>query len=847
MADLMQQLEEDDCLTPRQSTTINLEYPSIAVNGTPDSWLSNSLLVPMASNQDEGSVRSNDDTISSLGDSAYDFIDDTSLATTDDEDQSKMTDSVAVAGRSVLEGPENQDLEQTLSADNVQNLSSHDSEQGSVQGADSGSASRQEVNSIEDDSLPPQRQDTDQPSPSNMRSIRFEAFHHEEGIYPLKTSSIPQHLAVSVRQHMLDQKLSSGGPYRVLYVGNLAARERIVTKIGAALASTIKLEASGPSRYSVVPMPSSNGASCWGEPVLLDWSGHEIVVYHCVDASFGRTDSGHDSIDLTMEDNTHVRSSWDDTRYSVSGNWEFPDVAIFYLSDHDNVSARQTRRFARSFMARHKIPSIIISERPSWDRPSEAMTIDHLTPHVCLQARKDTTSYSRVVKRLPIDISTFSRLDAIQLNQNLAYLDMKSGARRTRKPDPSHTKSEGTNGSGKNRVASPHHSTSTPSVVRKFLGTASPVLPYLLDLLATAAICVVVGFMVLQSPLFPARYVKIALSSHSASGSAATVTTSPIATSTALLQGRPTITDSLTIPGLATANIPQCITDEKSHTDLATLWLDSSPKTANKSEKFKVHILGNKHIILRPPHWFTKLRKTPKLMFNVTQGGRILRHEVSTLFDGVYALGLPEADAHGLVNISVWTGSKPKIQEELQANFGNPWLHAADWRRAASALSGSFRQDLGMMQTALGSLYLRSITELHSLGQKTIAKAAILKHETQDISKASVGHMARLKGIISAYPTEVFSNLADRLEERQSAAAKKMSLSTIHLRRSISSYLSNKVLLGQVYLRAAPTAYRIHLRETQKRALKLWWNVVGLPEERPKPYINSLATLLPVA
>ncbi|KAL8944709.1 MAG: hypothetical protein Q9216_000278 [Gyalolechia sp. 2 TL-2023] len=787
----------------------------------------------MASNQDEGSVRSNDDTMSSLGDSAYDFIDDASFHTTDDEDQSKMTDSVSVTGRSVLESPENQDLERTLSADNVQTRPSNDLEQDSAQGAFSGSGSGQKINSAEDDSITPQQLDTDQPSMSNMRSIKFEAIHHGEGTYPLETSSIPHNLTVTVRQHMLDQKLPCGSPYRVLYVGNLGARERIMTKIGAALASTIKLEASGPSRYSVVPMPSSDDPSCWGEPVLLDWSGHEIIVYHCTDASFGRTDSGHDSIDLTMEDNTHIRSSWDDTKYSVSGNWDFPDVAIFYLSDHDNVSARQTRRFARSFMARHKIPSIIISEKPSWDHPSEAMTIDHLTPHVCLQAKKDTAPSSRVVKRLPIDISTFSRLDALQLYQNLAYLDMRSGARRTRGPAPLHIKAEGRNGGGKNGVPSPHHSPSTPSAVQEFFGTASPVLPYLLDLLATVTICVVVGFVALQNPLFPTQSVKAALSSHSASGSAATVTSSSISTSTSLSLERPTMTESLTTPGLGKANVPACIMGEKSRTDLATFWLDSSLKTANKSEKFEVHVLGSKHIILRPPHWFTKLRKSPKLMFNVTQGDRMLKHEVSTLFDGVYALELPEADAHGLVNISIWTGSKPKIQEELQASFGSPWLHPADWRRAASALSGSLRQDLGMMQTALSSFYLRTSAELHSLAQKTVAKATVLKHDTQDVSIASVNHLARLKRITSALPVEIFSSLSHSFDERQSAAAQKMSLRTSHLRRSISSYVSNKVQLGQIYVRAAPTAYRIHLRETQKRALKLWWNMVGLPTERP--------------
>ncbi|KAL8722960.1 MAG: hypothetical protein Q9225_000652 [Loekoesia sp. 1 TL-2023] len=833
MADSIQQLEEDDCLTPRQSTVIDLEYPSIPVDGTPDSWLSNSLLVPMASDQDNGSVRSTDDTVSSLGDSTYDFVDDNSFATTDNEDQSRMTDSVSVTGNSVLEGPEHHGLERLLSADNVPSLSSNSSEHESVREFVSSPASGQEAGSSEGFPQTSQQQHVDQQSPSTMHNIRFEEIHHSEGIYPLESSSAPRHLAVTVRQHMLDQKLSSGGSYKVFYVGSLAARERIITKIGAALSSTAKLEASGPSRYSIVPVPSSDDPTCWGEPVLLDWSGHEIVVYHCIDASFFRIDSGHDSIDLTLEDHTHIRSSWDGAGFSVSGNWEFPDVSIFYLSDHDNLSARQTRRFARSFMARHQIPSIIITEEQSWDRPSEVMSIDRLTPHVCLQTKGDTASSPSIVKRLPIDVSTFSRLDALQLNQNLAYLDKESSARQARALVPSKPRSERTTGNGRKGVSSSYRSTFKPWVLRKYLGTTSPISPYLLDFLATAAVCVIISVIVSQLSLFSTRYVKNAPSFHSAGSNASTVTSLPVATSTALLQGKPITTQSLTVPGQTKSITPQCITGEKSHTDLATLWLESSPKTANKSEKFEVHVLGNTHIILRPPHWFTKLRKTPKLMFNVTRGGRVVKHEVSTLFDGVYALGLPGDDMHGLVNISLWTDSKPKIYEKLQADFGNPWLHAGGWRKAANALSSSFRSELDLIQASLTAAYIRSSAQLNTLMRKTLANTEVFKRETQDIGKASIGRFANFRDLTSTFPAEVFSYLSQSLEKRQSAVAKEVALRAAHLRQSISSYLSNKVHLGQAYARAAPVAYQIQVRNTQKRALKLWWGIVGLPRERP--------------
>ncbi|KAL8835636.1 MAG: hypothetical protein Q9170_003253 [Blastenia crenularia] len=830
MANMMQQLEEDDCSTPRQSTTIALEYPSIPVNGTPDSWLSSSQLVPMASIQDEGSVRSNDDTMSSLGDSAYDFIDDTSFATTDDEDQSRMTDSVSVTGRSVLEGPENHDLERTISADNVQNLSLNDPEQAGLQGSVSEPAPESAVDSSTYSASLYKRQNADHQSPSNSRSIRFEEIRHGEGSYPLENACVPQHIAVTVRQHMLDQTLSFQSPYRILYVGSPSARERIVTKIGAALASTAKVDVSGPSRYSIVPLPSSDDPTFWGDPVLLDWSGHEIAVYHCIDASLNRTDNGHDSVNLTMEDNTHIFSSWVGGKFSVTGNWELPDLAIFYLSDRDNVSAKQTRRLARSFMVRHKIPSIIISEKTSWDRLSEAMVIDHLTPHICLHARNDTTSLSRVVKRLPIDISTFTRLDASQLNRNLAYLDKTSDTRRASDLDGSNSRSRRKNDTYQNDASSSYRSLLMPGAFHEYFGTASPVLPYLFDILAAAAVCVLISFMVLQIPLLSARHASSAPNSHLTTSSASTV---QIATSTALLQGKPSTTQGTTLSDLVKASTPQCTTSEKLHGDLATLWLETSPKAATKSENFKVYVLGTKHMVLRPPQWFTKLRKSPKLMLNVTQSGYVLKYEVSTLFDGVYALELPESVPHGLVNVSVWTESKPRIHEVLQADFGNPWFHAAGWRKVASSIRNELQQDLAWTHLTLDALYLRCSAKVHLLMEQTVARAESLQRGTDEISKTAIGRVARFKdSIISASSTDFVLSLP-RLKQRQSAAVSELSLRAVLLQQGLSSHLFNKTLGGQAYVRAAPTAYRIHLRGTQKRALKLWWSMVGFPEESP--------------
>ncbi|KAL8785520.1 MAG: hypothetical protein Q9213_003346 [Squamulea squamosa] len=819
MANTTQQLEEDDCITPRQSTTITLQYPSLPVTGTPDSWLSKSLLVSMASIQDEGSVRSNDDTTSSLGDSAYDFIDDNSFATTDDEDLG-LTGRTSSPGRNTHKEPANQDLERTLPTISILPNPSDSLKQDDMQRSGYSSTSEEDI-FCRESSETLQRQTPIQQMPP---SIKFQDIHHGEGAFLLDSVSTPNNNAVTVRQHMLDHPLSLEGPYRLLYVGDVAARERILAKIGAALASTIKDESPRPLRYNVVPMPSSDDSACFSEPVLLDWSGHEIIVYQCINASFGRKDSGHDTIKLTMDGNVEVQSVWNGSKFDLTEGWDIPDVAVFYLSQGDNVSAKQTRRLARSLVARHKVPAIVISERPAWERPTEAITIERLTPHICLQTKSGTISSSSVVKRLPIDLSTFMRLDALQLNQSLAYLALACGPHRTRNEDKRSAISGGRRNFSKGLNFQP-----TWNSIQGYLGRARPRASLLLNLLAAVSILVAARFMSFQFGPLRIPSTDHGLDINMNCSTALNPLSSAIATSVPSSNNKPTMLQSLSLPSPAKLVSHQRLPVGKSHTDLATL-LESNPSTINKSEKFQAHVLGDAHIVLRPPHWFTRLRRTPKLNIEVTQGDRILKHQLSTLFDGVYALEIPIDEAHGLINISVWTDSKPKIQENLQTDFGSSWLHAAGWKKAVNALSGSFRQDLDLVQTSLSAVFTHSGTELHYLIQKTLGKADQLKAETRKIGQVSMNRMANH---ILASTRGASSNLARCFKQRKESVSRRVSFGAEGLRRDFSSYVFSKARLASIYAEATPTAYRIHLRNTQKKALRTWWSLTGLPHQRP--------------
>ncbi|KAL8970109.1 MAG: hypothetical protein Q9183_001680, partial [Haloplaca sp. 2 TL-2023] len=806
---------EEDCITPRQSTTISLRYPSIPVTGTPDSWLSNSLLVPMASNHEEGSVRSTDDTMSSLDGSTYDFVDDTSYGTTDDEDQSRMTESVSVISDAPDEPASSPDLERTLSSASLPHLSASESAQNNSHGSERVSASQQKELRVglssPGDQHKHQQHECQTRKLSEPVNIRFQHSSHQEGIHRVESPRLPDNLALTVRQHMLSSIPSFGSTYRLLYIGDETAKVQIVAKIASAIAATEDRQ-------------SSNGRT--SQP------GTYLDVRHCVQASFGRINDGHDTIQLSLNDGPPMYSAWDGSRFTLTARHGRPDLAIFYLSEHDSVSIKQTRRFTRSLAARHRIPSIVVNDRTPWLIQSETravITIDHLTPHFCLQTAKEVEAQSRILKRLPIDLPTYLRIDELQLAQNLGYLARQY-------PESPSASSQAPTPMDQPKPTSDKKTDSTPALdarrrLRQILGPASLGLPWLLNLLAVVTICMAAGVLMRQRVTPFGRPHHEVSSIHTVSSSASSFAPTATVTSIPSLRGQATV-QSLVVQDAVKAKTPPRSLMVKSNTDLIALMLEAAHPTVNKSEHFKVQILGEAHLIMRPPHWFTKLKKTPKLKFRVTQGNQVLGHQVSALFDGVYALELFHDEAHGPVNITVWTESRPRIHESLQADFGNSWLHTASWRKAANALSTSFRKDLDLMQTSLTAGYSHSGVQLRSLMRKASTEVDKLRVVTRTAEKAYATRLAQIMHLAFAHEQRFSLRSLRGFQEKKTEAAKAMSRRVVQFQRRFSGYVSNKIRQAHVYTDAAPTAYRIHLRGLQKKALKVWWGINGLPDQR---------------
>ena len=830
------------------------------MQGTPATWDTHSQSVSMASTiHDE----SGDDTTSSLGDSSYDFIDDRSNATTDDEDQDAMTASITSSDGHAFEQvhaqpPANQENDHAAQQGTEQEPISPQHQEGNPD--TESTPIKQDPAYAAPDSDPGRDDESiefEEPSITNLNSSKFIEVSHtlriiekhpniHEYYYNL-LDRLQGHLAVTVRQTMTSHSLApKDGQYKILYVGDQAARESIVQKIGTALAAGMKssrssMESPRSSKFNIVPI-SAFGEESSPEVVLIDSSGLELTVEDCTHASFDRKADGNDSLCLELSGGVGVHSSWNGSCFNVSNDWKLPDLAIFYVSDDNESSLKMTRLFARSFMSRHKVMSIIISQKAPWGKPpTDPIALDYLTPHICLESRKSSFVHAQIIRRYPIDLATFLNLDAGQMNRNLACLASateSSKSRRNRKPlnENINSKSASTAWTVQNIV------TSMIADVKKDGLKGLDTYEYLAGF--AAVLMCLLGMLVLGlglSEFLGASRVSTSrvFPTHTSPASIPSISTSTTSSPTIPLSLPSTSGDIVSSSSSSSASIPST-KPLSSNTDLASFLFDAYTLAPNKSEQFKVHVLGDCHIMLRPPHWFTKMKKSPRLHFKVLRGIAEVEHQRTTLFDGVYALQVPREDAYGLINVKVWTELKPIIAEDFEVDFGSSWLKVAGWKKASRAMMGCVREDLSSAQTGLSIVYDHTKTSL----------STFVRHQKEKVAaqRSHLITMARTKELIVSQTKDLQRTVSKNIGAAGKAASNEIVQMTEMITKDMILFARNTAFKAssqassftrkarefkvRSMVRGAGDLERRHLREVQKKALKVWWAFSGTPKPK---------------
>ncbi|KAI9870754.1 MAG: hypothetical protein M1830_003839 [Pleopsidium flavum] len=744
----------------------------------------------MASNPDHSS----DETSSSLGDSTYEILGDSTFFTSEDEEHEDNTDSVASNDHHTTDDVAS--LADTEDSNQTENTESTGSHPDSYDAPAIALVDHPSDYNVEGSSAMTAK-DHDHPS---VQSIEFEEprlgpgagqvdvvhtvykFDHDEASEisrNILAKKVSAQLTATVRQSMTRRNLVLDRPFRVLFIGEPSAKPIIVEKIGAALAVPVAggsasfATRSRSSRFSVVPV-SSFGDRTSPEVELIDSSGLEIIVDHCTSAQATTEESNHGIITLILNDHNQCQSKRDDfgDHLEFSAHWQLPDISIIFCSEGDDITARQTRRHARSFTNRHAVPSIVISREPLWSGITDTITLDHRSPHLCLESRGATIMDAGILKRLPIDLTSFKNIDAGQMNRNLACLTgLHSGKDSLRSTD-------------RERLTIYPYQVGPPGDIEKAprntFGLAEGVnllrrttRPDIRTILVVGAffVCTIaytfatVGYGKYRGsrPPWPEATVQFATSS------------SPVPTMTYIsshalaLASSNTMIPRPTSSAAKTGSVSNTVSIRSTNMDLANLLLNPSVASLNDSDQFMIHVIGDSHIILRPPHSFTLTKKKPKLWVKVSRNDHVMDHQLSKLFEGVYAVKLRREDAYGSMNVSICIKSKPIFNETFVLDFGTPWLKLLELKKGPEVISEQLKKGYNLTLCGLQVFYSRMSTEMQILTGRTASPTAWFQGSAEKAERLSLQGVLKAKNIVLSRATAL-----SKVVSKQSAINSKL-------------------------------------------------------------------------
>ncbi|KAI9733164.1 MAG: hypothetical protein M1818_007282 [Claussenomyces sp. TS43310] len=719
---------DDDSST----TQTELRFPTAVASIRLSSWLHQSastvMSVPSESNSNDHS---------SLGDSAYEFID----TDTESRDGNK-TESVASTD---YNGPDDiASLDDTEQSDDE-----CESESGipAVAGLD-GPIDTPTV----DQSAADFQDDMER---CLARSIEFEEpldigienvsvkhtvaeFDEEETANIAKITSPhsrPHRMVATIRQTMTRQGLSTKEPLRILYVGSHSAKQDILHKIASSVAASVEYGArsgilsGSPQLFNVVPV-TAFGSEKTPEVELMRSSGYQIKVEDCstaINLKFEDEPGKPDVIKLTVDDSYSYHSVPDGKTFIVEPSWELPHVAIFYCSDNDTVDARRTRTFSRTFMSRHKIPSIVISHKTLYEKSLGCLTLDQHAIHMCLESRDVSGSRNIIHQRLPIDLTSFMNIDARQMNRNLAYL--------TGLHEPLPAPAQRLVGTNDNSRADPTDiekaSTSFAQNVNILRAQTRahwiPLLP--IGMLLFSVLAAVTTKMSYRSlPLHGLSINGILKSTGpmlavpSTKPSPASTLMPSLSTSTEIQTSTKTITVTRAqSSGSSSLDVMQKMDIGKLSEKINVL--PSSKSVDASDERTTIcgaEVLGDREILIRiPTATLTSWLGKDAMSLNVSRLNNAVEMErVYSTTDGI-VLQLTKREAYGILNISIITTRKPKINETFQIDFGSSWAH--DFDELLRGISTQFSIDADERSAPLYD----AINRVRTIGSRVLEQAHV--------------------------------------------------------------------------------------------------------------------------
>lgn len=562
----------------------------------------------------------------------------------------------------------------------------------------------------------------------------------------------PEHsiLTAKVQQTVTKQGLDIDQPFRVLYIGDPDYRNIILDKIGDVLVSNSRSSfdstSTESSRYHVIPTSFGAGAvPNFAEllPIHL-----QLIVDECLEASADPKSGKPSTMSLKFKNRPSCTSYWAGSEYRVSSasDWTLPNVAIFFISSKDNASALETQHIARTFMGRHRVPTMFISEKPLWPVSGNWGSLNSHSLHVCLESCDAQTGETAVVRRYPIDLQTFESITPGQLNRNLASLASISP-----KQSPSATPEAPRSSTRKSFESFVDIGRYIKHILPFVNSSRAQELTPILRLLALTAVFVIassLGYTAVNAVvIFLSRlFAQPGVPERAHSNPSSVIPVDDFGQSSLSVRQQ----------SVGEIRLARNQAEDRSHLEeLMGMALSTPAPQGEPSDTFELQVIGDCHAVLKPPRWFSTMKKQPKFTVDVTRYESSLSYELSKLFEGVYALRLDREDAYGYVNVTISTLSKPSFQQTAQMDFGSPWLKIANWKRAASTVPSQLVKDLAIAQTSLSRTYDRLTTDLQVVIGDVVKRSHFLRQEADALRHDSAQLSSNAKNTVLSRSMEL--------------------------------------------------------------------------------------------
>ncbi|KAH8880443.1 hypothetical protein GQ53DRAFT_669948 [Thozetella sp. PMI_491] len=670
--------------TPPSASVPSLRFPRPQGNRHLANWISNSSpdIMPPSTLSDAGS----------LTDSAYELIN-----STDGEVESqdgRMAESIGSLSVSRPEDVHSLDgSEDTYESSDDEEADDHSSSDISIKYADASlrnPSSHPSIHSL------PFGASTEAPTPL-IQSIEFKEaeahgespiiekvcvkhtvreFNEEESAAIAKDlgmPEIPKRMIATIRQTMSQHCLSTTEPLRVLYVGSPAGQKDIIYKLSSAIWASGTADAEKVAYrntegvYNIVPI-SSFGSAKEPEIQLMETSGYQIKVEHCTfaeeiiyEGQFFPSDTVYS---LTIDGDRVYRSLYNPSGSVIQPRWSLPHIAIFYLTGNDDAEAEHTRSTAWKFMKRHGVPSIFISHSQALTKPSTgdwSGYVDQHAIHMCLESRDpDVPS---IAQRVPIDLASFINIDARQMNRNLSYLTGLIDPE-----EPSQEKSIAQKLSRPDLWKSWQPSQLGPEEVTCIRIS----LAVLVAVVSLAFSPTLFAWMRRDVSLPPPGPTITVLPVAALSTLQPTTSTRAVTTSTSTVVINVTSTKTVKI-----SKVEPTASSLASVLSFAGFLSDKPSSAPPEAETKKVHcsveVYSPSEILVKLPErtlWSFLAKDAIKI--GVFRGEESIKWQRLSSVDEGLLLDIGKDNAYGVLNVSIVTTRKPKINETFEVNFGKP-------------------------------------------------------------------------------------------------------------------------------------------------------------------------------